>query len=153
MIGHSAGVLAAAAVPLQAQSTPVPREQAAPAADLTGRVARYMAAARQQALSADVVREAKHRILDTIAAMISGARLKPGEMAIRFAARAGRNGRSVDCHDEHPHIVINAALVNAMFAHADETDDFEPVTKAHPGCSAVPAALASASGKTHRVRN
>jgi 2-methylcitrate dehydratase PrpD len=31
-----------------------------------------------------------------------------------------------------------------MFGHADETDDFEPVTKAHPGCSVVPAALAMA---------
>jgi 2-methylcitrate dehydratase PrpD len=39
---------------------------------------------------------------------------------------------------------VNAALANGMFAHADETDDFEPVTKAHPGCSVVPAALAMA---------
>jgi len=31
-----------------------------------------------------------------------------------------------------------------MFAHADETDDFEPITKAHPGCAVVPAALAMA---------
>ena len=31
-----------------------------------------------------------------------------------------------------------------MFAHADETDDFHPFTKAHPGCSVVPAALAMA---------
>ena len=31
-----------------------------------------------------------------------------------------------------------------MFGHADETDDFEPVTKAHPGCAVVPAALAMA---------
>jgi 2-methylcitrate dehydratase PrpD len=31
-----------------------------------------------------------------------------------------------------------------MFGHADETDDFDPVTKAHPGCSVVPAALALA---------
>src|SRR3954454_16292123 len=38
--------------------------------------------------------------------------------------------------------VVSAALANAMCAHADETDDFEPVTKAHPGCSVVPAALA-----------
>jgi 2-methylcitrate dehydratase PrpD len=37
---------------------------------------------------------------------------------------------------------INAALANGMFGHADETDDFEPVTKAHPGCAVVPAALA-----------
>ena len=29
---------------------------------------------------------------------------------------------------------MHAAFANAMAAHADETDDFEPVTKAHPGC-------------------
>ena len=39
---------------------------------------------------------------------------------------------------------VNAALANGMFAHADETDDFEPVTKAHPGSAVVPAALAVA---------
>ena len=101
-----------------------------------------MAAARQQALPPDVVREAKHRILDTLAAMISGARLKPGEMATRFArAQGGTPDASIVTTDIRTS-VINAALVNAMFAHADETDDFEPVTKAHPGCSAVPAALA-----------
>ena len=37
---------------------------------------------------------------------------------------------------------VNAALANGMFGHADETDDFHPFTKAHPGCSVVPAALA-----------
>jgi 2-methylcitrate dehydratase PrpD len=31
-----------------------------------------------------------------------------------------------------------------MFAHADETDDFHPATKAHPGCATIPAALAMA---------
>jgi 2-methylcitrate dehydratase PrpD len=39
---------------------------------------------------------------------------------------------------------VNAALANGMFGHADETDDFEPITKAHPGCAVVPAALAVA---------
>src|SRR5574341_720908 len=39
---------------------------------------------------------------------------------------------------------VNAALANGMFGHADETDDFEPATKAHPGCAVVPAALAMA---------
>jgi 2-methylcitrate dehydratase PrpD len=143
MIGSGAGLLAAAAVPLRGQSTPAPREQAAPAADLTGRVARYMAAARQQALPADVVREAKHRILDTLAAMISGARLKPGESAIRFARAQGGTAEASIVTTNLRTSAINAALVNGMFAHADETDDFEPVTKAHPGCAAVPAALAT----------
>jgi 2-methylcitrate dehydratase PrpD len=142
MIGSGAGLLAAAAVPLRGQSTPAARAQAAPAADLTGRVARYMAAARQQALPADVVREAKHRILDTLAAMISGARLKPGESAIRFARAQGGTAEASIVTTNLRSSAINAALVNGMFAHADETDDFEPVTKAHPGCAAVPAALA-----------
>jgi 2-methylcitrate dehydratase PrpD len=30
---------------------------------------------------------------------------------------------------------VNAGLANAMCAHADETDDFEPVTKTHLGSS------------------
>lgn len=141
VIGSGAGLVAAAAGPLRAQSTGARRDEP-PATDLTGRVARYMAAARQQALPPEVVREAKHRILDTLAAMISGARLKPGEMAIRFArAQGGTPDASIVTTDIRTS-AINAALVNAMFAHADETDDFEPVTKAHPGCSAVPAALA-----------
>ena len=142
LIGSSAGMLVAAAAPLRGQSAPTPREQAVPAADLTGRVARYMAAARQQALPGDVVRDAKHRILDTIAAMISGARLKPGEMAIRFARAQGGTPEASIVTTNLRSSVVTAALVNAMFAHADETDDFEPDTKAHPGSSAVPAALA-----------
>jgi 2-methylcitrate dehydratase PrpD len=39
---------------------------------------------------------------------------------------------------------VNAALANGMCAHADETDDVELVTKTHPGCSSVAAALAMA---------
>ena len=39
---------------------------------------------------------------------------------------------------------INAALINGMFAHSDETDDVDPLTKAHPGSGVVPAAFAMA---------
>ena len=60
-----------------------------PASDITGRLARYMAEARQQTLSADVAREARHRILDSLAAMVSGSHLKPGTMAIKFARSQG----------------------------------------------------------------
>jgi 2-methylcitrate dehydratase PrpD len=135
-------MLVAAAVPLRGQSASAPHEQAKPVADLTGRVARYMAAARQQTLPSEVVRDAKHRILDTIAAMVSGAHLKPGEMAIRFARAQGGTPEASIVATSLRTPVVTAALVNAMFAHADETDDFEPATKAHPGSSAVPAALA-----------
>jgi 2-methylcitrate dehydratase PrpD len=120
------------------------RESAAPSADVTGRLARYMVSARDLELSPAVTLAAKHRILDTLGAIVSGAQLKPGEMAIRYVrAQGGTAEASVPATDIRTS-AINAALAGGMFAHADETDDFEPFTKAHPGCAAVPAALAMA---------
>lgn len=132
--------------------------------DVTGELARYMAAARERALPAAVALAARHRILDSLAAVVSGSRLKPGEKAIQFARMQGgvpedfiRSRRHFGSKLPHRGVpeasilatdlkssAVNAALVNGMFGHADETDDFEPVTKAHPGCSVVPAALAMA---------
>jgi len=142
MLESGAGLLAAAALPPAAVAGQAARETSAGAPDLTGRVARYMVAARQQPLPPDVLRETRHRVLDTVAAIVSGARLKPGEMAVRFVRSQGGTPEASVLTTGIRTSVINAALVNAMFAHADETDDFEPVTKAHPGCSVVPAALA-----------
>src|SRR5437667_10073830 len=65
-------------------------------------------------------------------------------MAIRYVrAQGGAAEASVPTTNIRTS-AINAALAAGMFAHADETDDFEPVTKAHPGCAVVPAALAMA---------
>jgi len=113
-------------------------------ADITGQLARYMAGARDLHLASDVAREAKHRILDTLAAMVSGSHLQAGEMAIGFARAQGGTAESTVLTTDIRTSAVNAALVNGMFAHADETDDFEPVTKAHPGSHVVPAALAMA---------
>lgn len=112
--------------------------------EITGRLARYMAAARQQALPDEVVLACKHRIIDTFGAMVSGARLKPGLAAIDYVRSQGGTAQASVIASNLRTTASNAALANAMFAHADETDDFEPVTKAHPGCSSVPAALAMA---------
>jgi 2-methylcitrate dehydratase PrpD len=113
-------------------------------ADVTGRVARYMVEARDRTLPPEVLREAKHRILDTLAAMVSGARLKPGAMAIQYVRGQGGVPEASVLTTDIRTSAINAALANGMFGHADETDDFEPITKAHPGCAVVPAALAMA---------
>ncbi|HXD15388.1 MAG TPA: MmgE/PrpD family protein [Vicinamibacterales bacterium] len=143
VLESGAGLLAAAALPAPAAAAGQgAREAGAAPSDLTGRVARYMAAARQQPLPPEVLRETRHRVLDTVAAIVSGSRLKPGEMAIRFVQSQGGTPEASVLTTRIRTSAINAALINAMFAHADETDDFEPVTKAHPGCAAVPAALA-----------
>jgi 2-methylcitrate dehydratase PrpD len=143
LLEHAGTFAAAAAIPIGSDGVGASVQTTAPAeSDLTGRVARYMASVRGQMLAPDVARETRHRILDTIAAMVSGARLKPGEMAIRFARAQGGTPEASVLTTDIRTSAINAALVNGMFAHADETDDFEPITKAHPGSAVVPAALA-----------
>ena len=111
---------------------------------LTGRVARYMAEAATRDLPPKVILAAKHRILDTLSAVVSGARLKPGEAAIRYVRALGGTPEACVATTRIITSATNAALTNALFAHSDETDDFHAETKAHPGCSAVPAALAMA---------
>ena len=119
---------------------------ARPASDdnVTATLAAYVAAARSRALPPEVARDTADRILDTIGAIVSGARLKPGDLAVRFVRQQGGTPEASVCASGLRTSAINAALANGMFAHADETDDFEPVTKAHPGSAVVPAALAVA---------
>ena len=140
------GLIAAATFPASVASA-LPGGQGAPAprsANVTGRLARYMVEARDRSLPVDVAREAKHRILDTLAAIVSGARLTPGEIAIRYVQAQGGTPEASVLTTNVRTSAVNAALANGMFGHADETDDFEPLTKAHPGCAVVPAALAIA---------
>lgn len=114
------------------------------ATDITGQLAQYMVEARHRSLPREAAQAGKHRILDTLGAMVSGARLKPGELAIRYVRQQGGVPEASVLATDLKTSAVNAALANGMFGHADETDDFEPVTKAHPGCSVVPAALAMA---------
>ncbi|WP_233852797.1 MmgE/PrpD family protein [Paraburkholderia sp. HD33-4] len=113
-------------------------------ADITGRLARYMVSTRDNTLPDAVVLECKHRILDTFGAMVSGSRMKPGSMAVAYVRELGGAPQASVIGASFRTTAINAAFANAMCAHSDETDDFEPVTKAHPGSSVVPAALALA---------
>jgi len=148
MLQGTGGFLAAAAFPRSQAAPPVARRQAfqrssfVATTDFTGRLARYMVEARDRSLPPAVLRETKHRLLDTLGAIVSGAQLKPGEMAIKYVRGQGGVAEASVLTTDIRTSAINAALANGMFGHADETDDFEPVTKAHPGCAVVPAALA-----------
>jgi len=127
-----------------AGASPFGRALAAPRGDITGTLARYMVSARDAALPEPVIAACKHRILDTFGAMISGARLRPGVEAVRYVQGLGGTAEASVVASPMRTSAVNAALANAMCAHADETDDFEAVTKAHPGASSVPTALAMA---------
>ena len=111
---------------------------------LTDHIARYMAVARDTPLSPDVIEKAKHHTLDTIAAMVSGATLPAGVAARSYvAALQGPPDASIVLSGLRT-TAIDAALANAMAAHADETDDAHPASITHPGCAVVPSALAMA---------
>src|SRR5687768_8384660 len=59
------------------------------AGDVTSRLARYMAEARDRQLPETVARDARHRILDTLGAIVSGAALSPGVFAARYVRAQG----------------------------------------------------------------
>ncbi len=138
-LASTAAAAAMAALPVRRALAAVPD-----GGDVTGRLARYMVSARDQALPEPAAAACKHRILDTLGAMVSGARMEAGAMALKYVRGLGGTAEAAVVGSDFRTTAVNAGLANAMCAHADETDDFEPVTKAHPGCSAVPAALAMA---------
>src|SRR5258705_721860 len=106
-------------------------------------LADYVAKPLDRELPAEVVARTKLHVLDTFAAMVSGSRLKPGELAARYVDSLGGKPQATVIGSGIVTSAVNAALANAMSAHADETDDTNPVGPVHLGCSAVPAALAT----------
>jgi len=102
----------------------------------------YMAAARERALPPDVVEHAAHHILDTFAAMLSGSELPPGRAALTLARSQGSAGAATVVGSMVLAGPADAALVNGVLAHSDETDDSHGPSQSHPGASIVPAALA-----------
>jgi 2-methylcitrate dehydratase PrpD len=107
-------------------------------------LAAYIAAAPRQALPKAVTEKTKHHVLDTLAAMVSGARLPPGKAAIRYVKTLGGKKEATVAGTRILTSAVNAALANGMLAHADETDDSHAPSLTHPGCAIVPAALAMA---------
>jgi 2-methylcitrate dehydratase PrpD len=102
-----------------------------------------MSEARNRALPADVAEIAKFHVLDTFAAMVSGSQLLPGRTALQFAkAYGGEKVATILCSRMlcGP---MEAALVNGVLGHSDETDDAHAPTLSHPGVAVVPAALAA----------
>jgi 2-methylcitrate dehydratase PrpD len=102
----------------------------------------YMSGACERPLPEAVVEKAKHHVLDTFAAMVSGAELLPGRAAIAFARGYGGAPVATVAGCEVVTGPIEAALANGVLAHADETDDSHAPSLSHPGCAVLPAALA-----------
>ncbi len=126
------------------QATPAQAPAQTPASpDIMARLSTYMGEARTRPLPEAVAEKARQHILDTFAAMVSGVRLPPAIVALKFARlHASGTGCTVVGSD-----VLcgpsEAALANGMLAHTDETDDSHAPSHSHPGCAVVAAALAA----------
>ncbi len=151
LFGLAGAALAATALPAGLSATPAfASPTTAAAAPVAGsgvspvmeKLSAYMSAAGDRPLPAKVVQATKEHILDTFAAMISGSRLLPGRRAIQFAEAYGGKPVATVVATNLLRGQIEAALTNAMMAHADETDDSNSAAKCHPGCGIVPPALA-----------
>ena len=103
----------------------------------------YMSAAANRVLPAEAADHAKHHLLDTLAAMISGSQLLPGQAALRYAIAHAGKGAATIVGSTLTAGPGDAALANGVMAHADETDDSHNASRSHPGCAVVPAALAT----------
>jgi 2-methylcitrate dehydratase PrpD len=110
----------------------------------TRELSRYIAEAAKLRLPAAVAEKARHHVLDTLAAMISGSRLPPGRAAIAYVKALGGRPEASVVGSRIVTSTVHAALANGMLAHADETDDSHAPSRNHPGCAVVPAALAVA---------
>ncbi len=143
LLKGAGGLLTATALPSVAPSHAFGAGAPDARAAVIERLTAYMAAAGARQLPPDAIEKTKHHVLDTLAAMISGADLPPGRVALAFArGRAGERTATVAASD----IVcgpIEAAMANGMLAHSDETDDSHAPSHSHPGCAIVPAALAA----------
>src|SRR5258708_39416628 len=103
----------------------------------------YMSAAATSALPAEPLEHAKHHLLDTLASMISGSELPPGQAALRHIRSHAGKGAAPIAGSALTAAPIDAALANGGMAHADETDDSHNASRSHPGCAVVPAAPAA----------
>jgi len=115
-----------------------------PVSPLMTTLSNYMADARIRALPAEVAEKVKYHVLDTLAAMISGADLPAGKAATDFARYYGGKPVATVVASDIVCGSIEAALTNGTLAHSDETDDSHAPSQSHPGCAVVPAALALA---------
>src|SRR6266853_231591 len=115
-----------------------------PISPVTTALADHVARTLDRELPAAVVAKTKLHVLDTIAAMVSGSRLKPGQSAARYVDSLGGRPQAMVSGTPIVTSSVHAALAHGMAAHGDETDDSHIAGRFHPGCGIVPAALATA---------
>lgn len=109
-------------------------------------LARFAAGLRYEDLPAEVVRQARACIIDTVGVALYGSRLPWSRIIAAYALRYGSGGPCTLMG--HPQMRVHApfaALAHGAFSHAFEQDSLRrPGAGVHPGATILPAALAAA---------
>jgi 2-methylcitrate dehydratase PrpD len=111
---------------------------------ITNKLCQFLDEARDVQLDERTIEKAKHHIVDSIAAMISGTALHVGEKALNALPAFEGLPEATVFGQSKRYPAYWAAMFNAMLAHADETDDSHETSITHPGCGIVPTAMAMA---------
>jgi len=111
---------------------------------ITNKLCQFLDEARHGHLDERTIEKAKHHIVDSIAAMISGTALHVGKKAVNALPAFEGLPEATVFGQSKRYPAYWAAMFNAMLAHADETDDSHETSITHPGCGIVPTAMAMA---------
>ena len=156
LAGLTIGAAAFPSPPVFALNSAAQDKTVKPAGLVMNPLSAFMSEAANHPLPHEVTEKAKHHILDTLAAMISGATLLPGRRALEFAQKYGGDDTCTVVASKLSRGAIEAAMTNGILAHSDETDDSHSPSQSHPGCAVVPAALAAGEqfhiNGTHFIR-
>jgi 2-methylcitrate dehydratase PrpD len=104
----------------------------------------FVAGAADRPLPPAVATKTTQHILNTLACMISGTTLPPGRLAIEMVRGYGGAPHASIPGTDLLAVGEIAAFANGMTARGGESDDVHARSRAHPGASIVPAALAMA---------
>lgn len=110
-------------------------------------IAAYAVELSGQNLPDNVRLKTKIHIIDSLAAIISGAALEAGIAGQRYALSTGGQAVASILGTRERTGLIDAALANGMAAHADESDDSHETSQTHPGCGVLPAAVSVAEAR------
>src|SRR6516162_575323 len=105
------GRVAATAVGLTLAPARVFAQASATSPEMTA-LSAYMSAAGARALPADVAEHAKHHLIDTLASMISGSELAPGQAAVRYVRAFSGKGNATIAGTTFTASPVDAALAN-----------------------------------------
>ena len=87
----------------------------------------YISQALRRPIPAEVTERAKHHLLDTLSAMVSGAPLLPGRRAIDYVKALGGAREACVIGSRVVTSAVNAALANGMLAHGVTAKDVDRV--------------------------